>query len=434
MKIASLELENVKKIKAVELQPSPDGLTIIGGKNGQGKTSILDAIAWALGGSKREPSTAKRDGSLTDPYIHIVLDNGLIVERKGKNSALTVTDPEGQKAGQKLLDSFINEFALDLPKFMQASDRDKAKILLQLIGVGDKLADLERKEKALYDKRQAYYPLMTAKVAHANEMPEYVDAPAEKISAADLIAKQQKIIQQNNRNEQVRINLGSMKSKLSMDTLQYEQLCAKQHELTLMIDKLLKSIEEQKDSIRIAEDEVANLVDDNTAEIAEQLEELEDLNRKVQANLDKQRMKDEATEMSLQYQNMSKEIDDVRKEKLELLNGANLPLAGLGIKDGCLTYNDMKWDCMSGAEQMIVGTAIVRGLKPDCKFVLMDKLEQMDIDQLTTFDAWLRKKGLQVIATRVSTGEECQIIIEDGMVKDAAIETHAAKAKEDFPW
>lgn len=49
VKINSLEFENVKKIKAVQLEPAKNGLTVIGGKNRQGKTSVLDAIAWALG-------------------------------------------------------------------------------------------------------------------------------------------------------------------------------------------------------------------------------------------------------------------------------------------------------------------------------------------------------------------------------------------------
>lgn len=85
MKINALELENVKRIKAVRLEPSPNGLTIIGGKNGQGKTSVLDAIAWGLGGDRYKPSVPAREGALVPPTIHIELDNGIIVERKGKS-------------------------------------------------------------------------------------------------------------------------------------------------------------------------------------------------------------------------------------------------------------------------------------------------------------------------------------------------------------
>ena len=72
---------------------------------------------------------------------------------------------------------------------------------------------------------------------------------------------------------------------------------------------------------------------------------------------------------------------------------------------------------MSGSEQLRVATAIVRKLNPDCGFVLIDKLEQMDIETMNDFGAWLEQEGLQAIATSVSTGDECSIIIEDGYVK-----------------
>ena len=103
MKINKLEIENVKRVKAVKLEPMANGLTIIGGDNNQGKTSVLDSIAWALGGDRYRPSGAQREGSVVPPTLHIVMSNGLVVERKGKNSDLKVTDPTGKKGGQQLL-------------------------------------------------------------------------------------------------------------------------------------------------------------------------------------------------------------------------------------------------------------------------------------------------------------------------------------------
>ena len=105
VKIRDFKVENVKRVEAVHAMPTETGLTVIGGNNGQGKTSVLDAIAWALGGDKLRPSDAQRRESVIPPRIHIELSNGLIVERKGKSSALHVIDPTGQKAGQRLLDS-----------------------------------------------------------------------------------------------------------------------------------------------------------------------------------------------------------------------------------------------------------------------------------------------------------------------------------------
>ena len=73
---------------------------------------------------------------------------------------------------------------------------------------------------------------------------------------------------------------------------------------------------------------------------------------------------------------------------------------------------------MSGSEQLKVSTAIVRRLNPNCGFVLMDKLEQMDLYTLQEFGKWLEAEGLQAIATRVSTGDECSIVISDGYSYD----------------
>ena len=78
VKINSLEVENVKRVKAVALEPAESGLTVIGGK-----TSVLDAIAWALGGDRKRPSEAKRAGSATDPHLKVQLSNGIVVERRG---------------------------------------------------------------------------------------------------------------------------------------------------------------------------------------------------------------------------------------------------------------------------------------------------------------------------------------------------------------
>ena len=144
VKITSLELENVKRIRACTLTPNENGLTVIGGRNNQGKTSILDAIAWALGGERYRPSQPKRDGSVIPPRLHLKLSNGIVVERSGKNSDLKVTDPEGRRAGQQLLNDFVEQLALDLPKFLHSTDKEKATALLKVIGVEDKLVQLDR--------------------------------------------------------------------------------------------------------------------------------------------------------------------------------------------------------------------------------------------------------------------------------------------------
>lgn len=204
VKINKLEIENVKRVKAVKMEPAENGLTIIGGNNNQGKTSVLDAIAWALGGNGFRPSQAQNSDSVIPPYLHIVLNNGLVVERKGKNSDLKVTDPEGNKGGQQLLNEFIEQLALNLPRFMESSSREKADILLKIIGVGDRLAEMEQQEKELYNRRLAIGQIADQKEKFAKEQPYFPDAPGDIISPAELIRQQQDILARNGENQRKR--------------------------------------------------------------------------------------------------------------------------------------------------------------------------------------------------------------------------------------
>lgn len=409
VKINKLEIENVKRVKAVTIEPTSNGLTILGGNNNQGKTSVLDAIAWALGGNKYKPSKPARDGSMNPPTLRLELSNGLIVERKGKNSDLKVTDPSGQKAGQQLLDSFVEELALNLPKFIESSAKDKANTLLQIIGVGEKLWELDRKEERLYNERRTIGQIADQKKKYAAEQSQYPEAPNELVSIADLIHEQQEILARNGENAKKRQNRENIVNSLHLSEARLKQLKEQlaQEEAThesLMSDYIAanKSIED--------------LVDESTDEIESSIANIEEINRKVRANLDKEKAEEDAKEYEKQYNNLSAEIDKVRDERKSLLDNADLPLQGLSVEDGELVFEGQKWDNMSGSQQLRVATAIVRKLKPECGFVLLDKLEQMDIPTLTEFGKWLESEGLQAIATRVSSGEECQIIIEDGYV------------------
>lgn len=416
MKINKLEIENVKRVKAVKIEPTANGLTIIGGKNNQGKTSVLDAIAWALGGDRYRPSQAQREGSVIPPNLHIVMNNGLIVERRGKNSDLKVTDPNGKKAGQQLLNEFVEQLALDLPRFMEATSREKAQTLLQIIGVGPRLADLERQEKELYNERTYIGRTADQKEKYAKEQPYYPEVPSVPVSASELIRQQQEILAQNGENQRKRERRHQLEQEYQSVTEQIQALLAKQGQLEA--------------DLKIARETSEGLTDRSTAELEENISNIEEINRKVRANLDKDKAEEDAKGYREQYKRLTAQIEEIRSQKTDLLKEADLPLPGLGVEDGELVYHGQKWDNMSGSEQLKVSTAIVRRLNPECGFVLLDKLEQMDLDTLHEFGQWLEQEGLQAIATRVSTGGECSLIIEDGYV--AGQEHPAAEEKKEW--
>ena len=401
VKINNLEIENVKRVRAVKLQPSENGLTIIGGDNGQGKTSVLDAIAWALGGDKFKPSTPEREGSVVPPFLHVELSNGLVVERKGDKSSLKVIDKNGNKGGQQLLNEFVEALALNLPKFMQATARDKADTLLKIIGVGDQLYALEAEEQRLYNTRTGIGQIADQKAKYAKEMPIYTGIPKEPVSASELIRQQQDILARNGENQRKREQLERYGRELA--------------EARTALAAAQERLSQAEANVEIAWKSAEDLHDESTAELEANIADIDQLNAKIRANLDRERAEIEADGYKKQYEDLTAQIEKIRQDKRDLLNGAELPLEGLSVERGELTYNGFKWDNMSGSEQLKVATAIVRKLNPECGFVLMDKLEQMDHNTLEEFGSWCEQENLQVIATRVSTGDECSIIITDGI-------------------
>lgn len=326
-----------------------------------------------------------------------------------------MTDTTGKKAGQTLLDSFIEKLALNLPKFMASSDKEKANTLLQIIGVGPQLMELERQEKEAYQDRLMAGRIADQKKKFAQEQAHYDGVPEQLVSPQELINQQQAILAQNGENARKREKVD-----------QYEHQV---HTLTEEVARIQQMLKEKQDALAkamndlaIAKTDAMDLVDQSTEELENNLQEIEEINRKVRANLDKHKAEEDARQAELEWENKDAVLKKVRKDKLDLLKEANLPLEGLSIEDSALIYKGQKWDNMSSAEQLIVATSIVRKLNPECGMVLVDKLEQMDTETLKEFGTWAEKEGLQIIGTRVSTGSECSIIIEDGYVKSQAEE------------
>ena len=272
----------------------------------------------------------------------------------------------------------------------------------------------ELEEQTLYNRRTGIGQMRDQKKGAAADMPMHPDAPAEPVSAMELIQAQQEILARNGENQRKRQEARNIEARC-------DQMRDKLADLTRRIDELkseraalnveyLKSVEDFGVASKTAE----QLQDESTAEIEAQLERIEAVNAKVRDNQRRADAEREAEELAEQYDDMTERIEAVRASKMALLDGADLPLPGLVVENGLLAYEGRRWDCMSGSEQLRVATAIVRKLKPECGFVLVDKLEQMDAETMREFGEWAEGEGLQVIATRVSTGGECSIVIEDG--------------------
>lgn len=437
-KIVSLEIENVKRVQVVALEPAQKGLTVIGGKNAQGKTTFLDSICYALGGERYRPSNLQREGSAADASIKVKLDNGLLVERSGKNAALKVTDKNGARAGQKLLDSLVEELALNVPKFLAMTDAEKAKVLLSILGIDDLLAVIEHDEKAAYDERTHQGRVADQKEKYAAEMPEWHDVPELPLTATALIAESQAIMTRNAKRQSARQQVADIERQALAAQTYAKQRQDRVVELRAMLDRAnVESIEANAAAHEATQkSESAHVAtidpDESTANIEAAIATLEDTNGKVRANADKRKAIDDAENARGVVQELTLKLETIRARRRDLLASVDLPLPGLNVEAGILKYNGQAWDCMSQMERIKVAAAIVRKRKPGCGFILLDGLESFDVEQLAALAAWLEAEDLQAIATRVSTGEECTIIIEDGLIKCDKNASENTSAELDF--
>lgn len=409
--ITNLELENVKRVRAVAISPAANGLTLLGGKNRQGKTSVLDAICYALGGESYRPSELQNREGIATARMDITLSNGLRVTRAGKNAALKVTDPAGRKAGQTLLNSFIEELALNLPKFLNSNSKDKAKTLLRILGIEDQLAALEQEERKLMDERLLAGREADRKAKYADELPEYPEAPDEPLSGADMSRKLQAALSVNAENEAKRRQINRLENDLESQRAICERLRAE-------LARAEEAAQKLSNDLKAAKEAAKDLQDVDTSTLDAELEQIDVINNKVRTNQEKSRAKDEAEQAKAIYTALNNKVADVRKRRDDLLASVELPLPGLSVEAGELIYNGSKWDCMSGMEKIRVATAIVRKLKPSCGFILLDGLEAFDNEELENLRNWLVAEGLQAIGTKVCE-DGADIIIEDGMVVGA---------------
>jgi DNA repair exonuclease SbcCD ATPase subunit len=408
MKITAIALENVKRCKAIQFSPKPSGTTVIGGNNAAGKTSILDAIVFALGGEKMRPSNLKRDDSIGNPIIHIETDDGLIIERRGKNSELHVTDSTGRRAGQTLLDSLVSKFALDLPKFMNASVKEKTQMLLDLIPEKEALMKLDNDYKAKENTRLMVGREADKKEKAAEDLPFYEDAPEEQLSISELLTKQQEVLARNGARAKARAELENNKNLL-------EHLKAEANRLSRELENVNGRITETEFAISAANEIDA---DEDTTDLEKNIADFESVNERVKANAARAERIAEASDLRAQYNSLTSELADIKKARVALLQNANLPYPGLSInaESGELTLNGKSWDCMSGSQQLVVAASVASRMNPKCRFVLLDKTEQLDAESMAEFDKWCEAQDIQCICTRVSTGGECSLIIVDGEI------------------
>lgn len=183
-------------------------------------------------------------------------------------------------------------------------ERRRRRHYCRLLEWATQLAGLEHEESAVYNERLAIGRIADQKMKYAKEQPYFSEAPKELISASDLIRQQQEILARNGENQRKRENLHILEQRMQQINEQMETL-------------LQQQAEAQKD-LQIARTDAVDLHDESTAELEQNISDIEEINRKVRANLDKDKAEDDAESIRKQYETLTNKLEEIRKSKMDL--------------------------------------------------------------------------------------------------------------------
>lgn len=404
-KIISLKSTNYKRLQAVEITPDPDGnLVIVAGKNGQGKSSILDSITAALGGvnAKTTPKPI-RDG---EERAEIVLETeDLIVTRRftASGSTLTVKSPDGAvyPKGQAKLDDLLGKLSLDPLAFTQLDDRAQLKTLLALVDLPFDPVQLDGERADIFhDRTVVNRELKNAKAALEAIPVTKEMADLEPVSVTDLLAQYRNVEAEQLRLTRARQTVEALKR--TKEDLQ-RQIAEVERELASA----------EVEHIR-AEDA---MTDRSLDHIQSQIDNAEQINNDVRTFERWTEASYHVTELQTEAAQLTEQLDAIDKQKAEGLAAAKFPIDGLGFDEGGVTYNGVPFKQASSAEQLRVSLAMAIALNPKLRVIRIADGSLLDSDNLALVESIAREHDFQVWIEMVGDGEGRGIIIEDGEVK-----------------
>jgi DNA repair exonuclease SbcCD ATPase subunit len=406
IRIANVQVENFKGVKFVEITPKDD-LVVISGNNGQGKSSILDAIYGALYGTKTMDSQPIRHG---ENEATIRLDLGeILVERvikEGKPQKLTVTSKEGSKfdTPQKMLDSLLGAITFDPLEFARFDAKTQVKSLKELLNLDFSTIDADRQkiyEDRTLTNRQAKDLESQLKEINFNE-----DAPTTQQDASDLakqLADAQRSKQDLLTDER---NLDRVSSEIERKEEQLKQL---EKELSILSKEhveLSKSVEEKK---KLATDD--SVIEKLNAD----MKNIESINAKVLENTRYLEKKKQVEEYKAKSEALTKTLEEKDNEKSDLLKAVEMPLPELSFTDEGVLYNNIPLAQCSTAEQLKISVAIAMKLNPQVRVLRMKEGSMLDSNTMQWLKDLAKEKDYQVWIERVGA-EPMTIVIEDGLV------------------
>ena len=417
-KIIRLESTNYKRLKAVEIAPDPAGnLVIVAGKNGQGKTSILDSITAALGGvnAKTTPKPI-RDG---EDRAEIVLETEeLTVTRKftASGSTLIVKSPDGAvfPKGQAKLDDMLGKLSLDPLAFTQLADKEQLKTLLELVELPFDPTKLEAERSSVFAERTDVNRRVKELQGQAAGYTVPGGTPDEEVSVSALLTQYREAQGEHARRAQLAKERDAASEKIYQLQDRKDELLAELRRVDLGIE------EAQQDYLQIQEAlEQANLAGlPNLEAIQSQIDNAEQINGNVRMAKAHKQVKDQLANLQKDAASLTDQLTAIDKRKADGLAKATFPIDGLGFDDTGVTYQGVPFKQASGAEQLRVSLAMAIALNPKLRVIRIADGSLLDSDNLALVEAVAREHDFQVWIEMVGDGDGRGIVIEDGQLSN----------------
>lgn len=415
MKIVKLTAENVKRLRAVEI--TPDGnLVVVAGKNGQGKTSVLDAIWMALGGGPAARGTVKpiRNGETT---AKVTLDLGeLVVTRQwtGDNTTLRVESKDGAqfRSPQAMLDSLVGRLSFDPLTFAQQDARSQLTALLDLVDLPFDPDELAAERARLYDERTAVGRVakqLDGQIAGLEPVPD--GTPSEEVDVAALHAEDRAAWEAGGRYADAERELLQLRRDRDRVTSEIAETRRRLDELTSRGGQLDRDVTDAAASI-VA---MAKALPDREA-IQKRLTEAQAVNVAVRARLQREEVTARAAAEHAKYDALTDEIDALDSRKADALTVAAMPIDGLGFDDTGVTYRGVPFKQCSAAEQLRVSLAMAMAMNPKVRVVRITDGSLLDSDNMQLIETMAADQDYQVWIERVDESGAVGIVIEDGAV------------------
>lgn len=427
MRIIQLTSENVKRVKAVTITPKGDAI-VIGGANGNGKSSVLDSIAYALGGKSLIPSVPIRKGQKN---ARIEVDLGdLIVERRftEKGSTLQVSSKDGLKypSPQSVLDALVGTLSFDPLEFVNMKPDKQTETLKALVGVS--FDDLDSEAKRVYEERTLVNREAKTLEGQLAGLPSYPDAPAEAVSVDSLLSQIEEAETHNGHITELqgKVHAAEREGQESQAAAkrcedEIERLRLQAAQLKQDKERHERAAKESTDRAKAIEANLDSMEVRDTSSLKKRIRTANETNQKINDN---ERRKTVALEMKRKNQESTKltlALEEIASQKEQRLAEAKFPVEGLSFSEEGVLLNELPFEQASSAEQLKVSLAMGIAMNPKLKVLLIRDGSLLDEDNLRIVTEMAEANDAQIWIERVSKGKECSVIIENGEVAEEAV-------------